>query len=344
MKKVFTIERVKFYGWTSAAFLLLYALAESFAYPETIAPRVINTFILMLYLTPLHLFFFEYALPQLSIKSGKLLKSLLFIFVFILLYSVGLYYWREGWIQLSVYQSFHSSSSTIKAIIAHSQFSIATVLFVGTIRHFYHYSQLKKDKRQLLIEKQQAELSFLKSQTNPHFLFNTLNNIYSLAQEKSDLAPEAILRLSRILRFTLYESSGKYISIDQELMVLNNYISLEKLRHDDSLRINFVHHVDNLQQQLPPLLLMPLVENAFKHGIAETSNDGFLDIWLEIEKGHLRFTVKNSMGEEENIRESIGLSNLRRQLELLYKDHNLHLHRQNGVFTAILNINLSSHV
>jgi LytS/YehU family sensor histidine kinase len=213
--------------------------------------------------------------------------------------------------------------------------------------HTYDYIKLKQAAQQLRIEKQQAELNYLKSQTNPHFLFNTLNNIYSLARDKSDLAPESILRLSKILRFMLYETSGEYIAIEQELKIIVDYIALEKLRYDDSLRVNFNHDIEDMKQALPPLLLIPLVENAFKHGVSETRNQPFVDIHLSANKRQLTFLVKNSteaFSGEGKVKENIGLSNLRRQLELLYSDYDLSVQQTESVFTATLKINLASHV
>src|SRR5205085_12539484 len=131
---------------------------------------------------------------------------------------------------------------------------------------------------------------------------------------------------SKILRFMLYETIGEYIAIEQELKIINDYIALEKLRYDETLRINFNHDVEDMKQALPPLLLIPLVENAFKHGVSETRNQPFIDIHLSVNKRQLTFVVKNSSempAMETEIRENIGLSNLRRQLELLYKEYNL---------------------
>jgi len=222
-----------------------------------------------------------------------------------------------------------------------------SVFFFGIIRHVYNYIKLKQAAKQLRIEKQEAELNYLKSQTNPHFLFNTLNNIYSLARDKSDLAPESILRLSKILRFMLYETSGAYIAIEQELKIINDYIDLEKLRYDESLRINFNNDIEEMKQALPPLLLIPLVENAFKHGVSETRGHPFVDIHLSVKNRLLLFIVKNSseaFPEDRRVKENIGLSNLRRQLELLYKDFNLSVQQSESVFTATLKINLASHV
>jgi LytS/YehU family sensor histidine kinase len=222
-----------------------------------------------------------------------------------------------------------------------------SILFFALLRHIYDYRKLIESTQKLRIEKQEAELNYLKSQTNPHFLFNTLNNIYSLARDKSDLAPESILRLSGILRFMLYETGGEYIPIEQELKIINDYIELEKLRYDDSLHIGFKYTLDDIKQPIPPLLLIPFVENAFKHGVSETRDKPFIDIFLSSDKKQLEFIVKNSVEGspvEGPVKENIGLSNIRRQLELLYKVYDLSLEQNEKVFTATLKINLASHV
>jgi LytS/YehU family sensor histidine kinase len=215
------------------------------------------------------------------------------------------------------------------------------------VKGFENWVDNIKIKAELETRNLKNELELLKSQINPHFLFNTLNNIYSLARDKSDLAPESILRLSKILRFMLYETGGEFISITQELEIISDYIALEKLRYDDSLGINFKHEIEDFQQPLPPLLLIPLVENAFKHGISETSNQPFIDIHLSVNQQQLTFLVKNSTENfhgEKDVKENIGLSNLRRQLELLYTDYNLSLQHDKTVFIIALKINLTSHV
>lgn len=196
------------------------------------------------------------------------------------------------------------------------------------------------------IEKQEAELNYLKSQTNPHFLFNTLNNIYALARDKSDQTPESIMRLSKILRFMLYDTKDEFISIEQELELISNYIALEKLRYDDSMRVDFKYEIEDVKQSLPPLLMIPLIENAFKHGVSETSDKSFVDIHLSVSQQQLMLVVKNSSENrgDKNINENIGLSNLRRQLELLYTDYDLSVDQVVGEFTATLKINFASHV
>jgi LytS/YehU family sensor histidine kinase len=145
----------------------------------------------------------------------------------------------------------------------------------------------------------------------------------------------------------LYETSGTYIAIEQELKIINDYIDLEGLRYDESLHINFNHDVEDMRQAVPPLLLMPLVENAFKHGVSETRGHPFIDIHLSVRNRHLTFFVRNSTEAAQEggaIKENIGLSNLRRQLELLYKDYHLSVQQSDAVFTATLKINLASHV
>jgi LytS/YehU family sensor histidine kinase len=228
-----------------------------------------------------------------------------------------------------------------------AQGGLSSLFFFGIIKLFYDNFKLRQTTQQLQLEKQKSELNYLKSQTNPHFLFNTLNNIYSLARDKSDKAPEAILRLSKILRFMLYETGGAFISIEQEVKIISDYIALEKLRYDESLHVSFEYQVEDLKQPLPPLLLIPLVENAFKHGVSETRNKPFVKIHLSVTDQHLDFHLINStedLTDEKNIKENIGLSNLRRQLELLYKDYNLTVGHGESVFTTTLKINLQSHV
>jgi LytS/YehU family sensor histidine kinase len=277
----------------------------------------------------------------------NIVLALLLFFVHLMLYTILLYAWKSIGAGLGIYAEFRTFKNINEELTFHFGFSVGSFFFFGIIRHVYNYIKLRASAQRLLIEKQSAELNYLKSQTNPHFLFNTLNNIYSLAMDKSDLAPESILRLSKILRFMLYEAGGPYIAIEQELKIIADYIALEKLRYDESLRVNFSNDVEDMKQALPPLLLIPLVENAFKHGVSETRTDPFVDIHLSVNKRQLLFVVKNSteeFHEKEKLKENIGLSNLRRQLELLYADYHLSVQHSDAGFSATLNINLASHV
>lgn len=350
MKKSIDIKQVKFYLWVALGYFILGVLGIMGDYPSQFIYVVINNFWAVTYVTVLNFIFFEYTIPFV-IKKRKviiynILLGILLLWIHLMLYSFGSYAWRFIGIQLHIFTALKTYPTINTALENQMTYSMGSVFIFGVLRHIYNYVKLKQAAQQLKIEKQTAELNYLRSQTNPHFLFNTLNNIYSLARDKSDLAPESILRLSKILRFMLYETHGDYISIEQELKIINDYIALEKLRYDESLSINFNYDVEDMKQSIVPLLLIPLVENAFKHGVSETRGQAFVDIRLSVNNRQLEFMVKNSTDSsaQAQVKENIGLSNLRRQLELLYKDHNLSVVRSESIFTANLKINLASHV
>jgi two-component system, LytTR family, sensor kinase len=203
----------------------------------------------------------------------------------------------------------------------------------------------KEMEKNLIKEKLTTELQFLKNQLNPHFLFNTLNNIYALTRKKSDKAPEVVMKLSELLSFMLYESDKETISIQKEIKFLEDYISLEKIRYTDVLTVVFNKDIDDDLQQIAPLLLLPLAENAFKHGASENHFDSFIHINLTLKKQQLSFTVENSFEEppENNKSNTIGLYNTSRQLELIYKEQKLEIVKADNVFKVHLEINLNSY-
>lgn len=338
---------LKFYLYTGLGFLLLYSFGEYFTYRETFFRRVINSVLLLSYLTVLHYLFFEKVWRLFSWPCQKKLLASLMMLAAILFYTLGLYGWRNLWILPGIYADYTPGLSWWRGVAVHAQFSVAYFLFFVIVRNVYNNIRLREINSQLLVEKKEAELNYLKAQTNPHFLFNTLNNIYSLARDKSEQAPESILRLSKILRFMLYETGHPFIPIEDELKIVSDYLALEQLRYDESLLVTLRSDIENGNQVLPPLLLLPLVENAFKHGVSETREKPFVDIDLAVKGQQLLFTVKNSTEETETgreVKENIGLSNLRRQLALLYKEYDLSVGQEKAVFTSTLKINLSSHV
>jgi two-component system, LytTR family, sensor kinase len=344
-------QRFTLYLWIGAVFLSLWLLYDHSKFPGTFPPRIPNNIWRTIYVTFVNFFLFEYTYPYLvRLKKALIIKILLgifFLWAYMMLYSFGLYAWRGLGVALHVWTPMIEFKSSNEALQTQASYSFSSVFFFGIIIHIYDYNKLKRDSRKLRVEKQEAELNFLKSQTNPHFLFNTLNNIYALSRDKSDLAPESILKLSKILRFMLYETSGSFIAIEKEIRIINDYIALERLRYDESLTVDFNHNVEDMKQALPPLLLIPLVENAFKHGVSETRGRPFVDIHLSVNNRQLNFIVKNSnegLGIDAGVKESIGLSNLRRQLELQFEQYELTVQPGEGIFTAILKINLASHV
>jgi len=346
MKELLNIKRFTLYFWIGIGYLLIAFISNAVSYKATASARNIDDAWRIIYIMVVNYTFFEYTLPKLSLK--KFGTSLLRILMYMFLYSEGLYAWRGIGIALHIYIPVIEPGDDGKDVVASQMgYSVGCLIFFTIVRHVYNHVKLRRTAQQLRIEKQAAELNYLKSQTNPHFLFNTLNNIYALSRAKSDLAPESIMRLSKILRYMLYEAGGEYIAIEQELKIIDDYIALEKLRYDETLRVNFNYDVEDMKQALPPLLLMPLAENAFKHGVSETRNRPYVTIHLSVKNRQLTFTVKNSTEDaysEGQVKENIGLGNLRRQLELLYTSYKLTINRGAGEFTAVLHINLASHV
>ena len=347
MKKTDLKERIKFYLWVWGIFLLIELFIDLTSKENPFFNQAINSIWLMAYLMGVNYILFEYSIPFIKLTWKRLLATPFIFGFYVILFSFGLYGWRNFGIKLHIYFPFKEYESTSDALENFFPRGIFSAIVFGIIKYSYDFRILKETAQKLRIEKQEAELNYLKSQTNPHFLFNTLNNIYALARDKSDLAPTSILQLSKILRFMLYETNVDFIAIEQELKIMDDYIALEKLRYDESLTVNFNQNIEDMKQVIPPLLLIPLVENAFKHGVSETRNQPFVDIHLSVKEHQLKFIVKNSTEvseNEENVKENIGLSNLRRQLELLYKDYNLSVFQGESDFTATLKINLKSHV
>ena len=175
---------------------------------------------------------------------------------------------------------------------------------------------------QLEKEKATAELNFLKAQIHPHFLFNTLNNLYSLTLTKSDQAPEVVAKLSAMLDYMLYRCSGPRVRVRDEVELLQHYIDLERLRYGDRLTVAFDYITDDPEAEIAPLLLISLVENAFKHGVSQAMAAAQVQVHLRVQEGRIRFRVFNTKAPTQADPEASGLGtqNVQRQLDLLYPD------------------------
>lgn len=299
----------------------------------------------LIFTTAVNFYLHLLAIPFVRKRKIKWIWIILIIVSLLLLLIPGFYWWNRLGSLLSVP---HTNNEPLNGDIAVRNFlmQFLGMAYFASIKLLADYLQLKLKNQQLVIEKKASELNYLKSQTNPHFLFNTLNNIYALARDKSDLAPESLLRLSGILRYMLYETQVELVPVAKETDIIRDYIELEKIRYDQSLKVSFVCTGDYEKKEIPPLLMIPLVENAFKHGVSETMNNPFIDISLIIENNRLRFEVINSVDEQgavSTVKENIGLSNLRRQLELLFSDYELKAEYQGSRFFAGIWINLDSY-
>jgi len=218
--------------------------------------------------------------------------------------------------------------------------TVAAATTIKMIR--LHYKSLEFEQ-ELLREKLQSELKFLRTQTNPHFLFNTLNNLYVLARKKSDNTADAIMMLSKIMRFVLYDCRSPFIPVADEAKVIQDYIELEKLRYNKRLQVEYTENITPPGGSIAPLLLLPFVENSFKHGAGGTTGEAKIWITLSLKDNKLDFEVKNTVEAKEDRpgSEGIGLKNVQRQLDLIYPDrYELSTGRQNGVYVAHLKVRL----
>ncbi|MFT3796391.1 sensor histidine kinase [Flavobacterium sp.] len=287
----------------------------------------------------------QWALPQ-TIVAG------IGLFAFAVLGSILInHFVVYGWIfqtQIDLWESLTSFQS-----IGYWFFILAFVSGIAISIKLTRLSIRQKiEEQELLKKKLEIELQFLKAQSNPHFLFNTLNNIYGLARKNSDQTADVVLKLSSMLRYMLYENARDSIAIESEIKIINDYIELEKLRYTNRLNVTFSHSIDNYKEKIAPLLLLPFVENAFKHGAGESRFESFIDINLTLQNQQLAYEIKNSKegsGDDERTgpndpdqaEAKIGLGNIKRQLELLYPKHRLAIDNTPTAFTVKLHINLN---
>jgi len=214
--------------------------------------------------------------------------------------------------------------------------------FISTItRETREWYVQEKERKEM--EKQQliSELAFLKSQVNPHFLFNSLNGIYALAMKKSDKTPEAVLQLSDLMRHMLYESDKEKVALEKETEYLQNYIQLQKLRLPPEVQVNFQVEGELQGKTIAPMLFIPFVENAFKHGV--DSRGGNIQIKMQVKGNALSFDMINRISQAQNkdAVSGIGLANVRKRLDLLYPNrYKLEYKETNGNFVVHLHLTL----
>lgn len=217
------------------------------------------------------------------------------------------------------------------------------VLASISFRFIRKWQDDEKVKFEIDKERISNELSFLKQQVNPHFLFNAINSIYSLSLSGNPSASDAILKLSSIIRYMLYETDRKFVTLKNEIEIIEDYIELQKLRITEKVKLTFQVSGDSGPYSIAPLLLIPLIENAFKHGIDNVSNS-FIDINIEIKEDALNLRIRNSIisrTETNTEKSGIGIKNIIRRLELLYpKAHTFNSSRDDGYFLVILRLAL----
>jgi len=221
-------------------------------------------------------------------------------------------------------------------------FTIINLFAVTGFAYFLNMFKEEKIKRQLEAQQLQLELNYLKAQLHPHFFFNTMNSIYSLALYRSEKTAPIVEKLSHMMRYIIYEGQKDTVPLEKEIEFLKSFVALEKIRHEDHVSVSFTIQGNIEQTFIPPLLFMPLLENGFKHGF-QYNEDSWLEAAMLIENDEIIFGVKNSDPSSVTANEpGVGLENLRKRLSLLYpKKHELVMQKTNNQFEVNLTLKLS---
>lgn len=278
----------------------------------------------------------------------KFFKLFLSVMLFIVAY--GLFNKYEHWLITKI--TFISAGLRERALLDYQRTKINFVIayIVGrilltlfglayVIRSLQQDEEVKALKEYALV----TELNYLKAQLQPHFFFNTLNNIYALAIKNSPDTGPMVAKLSQMMRYIIYDSGQSKVALEKEVDFLKNYIEIERIRRPDNIKISFDIQGDPNSCKVEPLLMLPLIENAFKHGIEDELESGFVNIVLHIDQNELLMQVENSkpsiLGEKPG---GVGLENMNKRLNLLYKGrYDLKIDDQDKYYLVVLTLQLS---
>ncbi len=217
----------------------------------------------------------------------------------------------------------------------------SVILVIAMLYRLYENKTRKEqESREELQRSQEAQILYLKSQVNPHFLFNTLNNLYGLTYSKSDRAPQMVLGLSETMRYLIYETEQKLVSLEKELHFIRNYLDLEKMRISFPENVRDTIRVAHLSVFVPPLLLLPFIENCFKHGNIGKDDDGWMELDISDDRDYLYFVCKNSYNntdQKSTTSSGIGLKNVKKRLDLIFGEkYELQTLKQDGEYMVSL--------
>lgn len=314
--------------WGAAWVLLLLLFKEGWEDPIRLLHRALPVIVCLLTLVAINL---AYLLPELYFKKKFfqyfLTSALLFAGIIYLLNN-DLLIFSDLVEKYSVPERLTQQRRNAQAGTWLRYFIPLIISFVGsTLIELTHFAN-KKEKAAISIEKEKldTEMKFLKSQINPHFLFNALNNIYSLTVIKSDKAPDNLMRLSEMLRYMLYDSNDGTVPLHKEIDYLENYVSLALLKDSRGLNVKVDLDKGHPDLRVVPLLFIPFVENAFKHSKIEDLNNGYININLKTSNDQIEFSIENSIPNvvfKKDKNGGIGLTNTVQRLELLYPNKHL---------------------
>jgi LytS/YehU family sensor histidine kinase len=275
-------------------------------------------------------------------------KHLLFILYFIYTLIASLY--LEMMIVLITFFVLAGSNvqnmSPASVNILYLLVALLMVVFLSlAIKMLLFWRKSREDYQKLMTEKIETELKFLKTQLHPHFLFNTLNNLYYLALEKSDKTPDAILALSELLDYVLHGTKSNFVLVAEELQQVQNYIALEALRYQDRLTVTI--NRDRIEgRKIAPMILITLMENAFKHGVMKTNNKVWIELSLTSDDEYTFIRIRNSIGagNSTETKSGIGLQNLKSQIDHIYHDKaKLFIEQENDAFCVDLQLENNVH-
>ena len=226
-------------------------------------------------------------------------------------------------------------------------FNYPTIVgFAVAVKLLKRWYLKQKETEQLVREKINAELQLLKAQVHPHFLFNTLNNIYSFILNDSDKAPEMIKKLSSLLHYILNDCNRQRVPLDKELSMIQDYIALEQIRYGDRLNLSLQIQGTSKDKMISPLMLIPFIENSFKHGTSRMLTHPWVRLEIQIEKDFLEFRLGNNKPEHSNEltgKKGIGLNNVKKRLQLLYPEtHSLNIIETEMSYDVFMKIALNS--
>jgi len=327
--------------WVLSFFVFLY-LFKTGAKPEKI--DYVYTILFQLTLLPAVYINIELLLPTLGNRK-RILFYLLSLITIIILFAWINYNFFDNWSAKVFPDYFFISYFTFREIVLFFIVYIIITMLLKLSKSWFLVSWLQKELLEKEKQKTVVELKALKAQINPHFFFNTLNSIYSMALDKDDRLPGTVLQLSDLMRYFLYESKDNFVPLEKELAVANDYIALQKIRSGEQLSIEIIKQGELNGQKIAPLLLITFLENAFKHGAKGSSGNTFIKLDIKVEKNKLNFTVENNKGliDEVNTGDhnGLGLENVKRQLELLYPGkHLLNIKDEQDRFVVALQLSL----
>ncbi|MDH5380941.1 MAG: sensor histidine kinase [Cyclobacteriaceae bacterium] len=332
-----------------AYFVLIYALYSA---RLTTGDSILVAAIIFIFHFGLFHFNYSLLMPQFYFNNKRVLYFTLIILGLVVVVILGklvidYFYEMEFARQGIENRKFNRPTKSVSFMIFRILpilFPAITVVFVSSIlRSSEMISRKEKEMSQLQAENLNAELKMLRSQINPHFLFNALNNIYSMAIDNASNTADVILKFSQMMRYMIYESNVDKVPLNSEIEFLRNYIDIHKLKDEKIENIKFQYVESELG--ISPMILLPFVENAFKHSQIEDIQKGWIDIFLDLDASKLTFKVSNSKPPTSTQKDKtggIGIENVKKRLKLLYPDkHQLIFNEDNEKFEVSLEILLT---